>query len=77
MNDFNARARPQPSERNERCGRAHDEQFEALLDQAGGGKGLEPVLAAVKRDLRLATRANRSGKRLLRRVCVRGSLELA
>jgi len=22
-----------------------EEQFEALLDQAGGGKGLEPVLA--------------------------------
>ena len=53
-----------------------DEEFEALLDQAEEGE-TEIVLAAVKRDSRLATRANGSGARLLSYACWGGRLELA
>ena len=51
-------------------------QFQALLLQAWRGE-TETVLAAVKRDLRLATRANEHGVGLLYRACWRGHLELA
>ena len=53
-----------------------DEQFQALLGQAWRGEA-ETVLAAVKRDPRLATRANEDGRRLLYRACLGGHLELA
>ena len=53
-----------------------DAQFQALLWQAYYGE-TETVLAAVKRDPRLATRANESGIRLLSYACQRGRLELA
>ena len=53
-----------------------DGEFQALLMQAYRGE-TETVLAAVKRDPRLATRANESGYRLLYHACWRGRLELA
>ena len=53
-----------------------DEQFQALLNQAGRGE-TETVLAAVKRDPRLATRANQYGHRLPYLACWGGHLELA
>ena len=53
-----------------------DEQFRALLSQAVDGE-TETVLAAVKRDPRLATRANELGYRLLYNACQGGHLELA
>ena len=51
-------------------------QFEALLDQAQRGEA-ETVLAAVKRDPRLATRVGEHGRRLLYWACWGGQLELA
>ena len=51
-------------------------EFEDLLMQAFCGE-TETVLAAVKRDPRLATRPNESGVRLLNYACWRGHLELA
>ena len=53
-----------------------DEEFSDLLMQACYGE-TETVLAAVKRDPRLATRANEYGYRLLYRACHGGRLELA
>jgi hypothetical protein len=53
-----------------------DDEFWALLGQAYEGD-TETVLAAVKRDPRLATRANEHGFRLLYRACMKGHLELA
>ena len=53
-----------------------DAQFGALLRQAFIGE-TETVLAAVKRDPRLATRANENGYRLLDCACAGGNLELA
>ena len=51
-------------------------EFRALLWQAYDGE-TETVLAAVKRDPRLATRANGDGYRLLYHACQGGHLELA
>ena len=51
-------------------------EFWALLLQAEEGE-TETVLAAVKRDPRLATRADGGGDRLLDCACLRGRLELA
>ena len=53
-----------------------DEQFRVLLKQAGSGE-IETVLAAVKRDPRLATRAGEHGRRLLYNARWGGQLELA
>ena len=53
-----------------------DRQFRDLLNHALHGE-TETVLAAVKRDPRLATRANEDGDRLLYRACLGGHLELA
>jgi Ankyrin repeats (3 copies) len=53
-----------------------DDEFWALLDQARDGE-TETVLAAVKRDPRLANRATGDGDRLLYCACIRGHLELA
>ena len=53
-----------------------DAEFNALLLRAYYGE-TETVLAAVKRDPRLATRADEDGVRLLFRACLGGRLELA
>ena len=53
-----------------------DAEFDDLLDQVYEGE-TETVLAAVKRDPRLATRTNEHGIRLFYRACAGGHLELA
>jgi len=53
-----------------------DEELQALLNQVYGGK-TETVLAAVRRDPRLANRANGIGRRPLYYACEGGHLELA
>ena len=53
-----------------------DEEFEALLNQVYEDE-TETVLAAVKRDPRLANRAGEHGYRLLYLACDGGHLELA